>query len=44
MKVKTGIYLDDSILEELKVLADTEDRSVNYLIVEAIKKYIESKK
>lgn len=44
MKKQKTIYIEDKIIEEVKKIAAENDRSDSYIIVDAIKEYIEKRK
>ena len=44
MKKATAFRLDDDVLSELKKIAEKEDRSVNWLVNNTLKNFIEGEK
>jgi predicted transcriptional regulator len=44
MKKATAFRLDDNVLSELKIIAEREDRSINWLVNNTLKNFIEGDK
>ena len=44
MKKATAFRLDVEVLSELKIIAEKEDRSINWIVNNALKNFIEGEK
>lgn len=44
MKVMASINIDEKLKQQTKELAEKKDRSMNYIIITAIKEYLERNK